>query len=88
MRIWKYDVAYHRSFYTCETCTHGVCGCLAEDAFLVCNKRIGTVIVSRIDKSDKIHRGIQETGLGDASSDDANVVAYRTPKRTRDTGDR
>ena len=89
MRIWKYEIVYHRNFYTCVKCTRMICHCSDGHRDGVwCLGRLGTVYVSRIDKSDKVHRGIQETGLGDASSNDANVVAYRTPKRARDTCDR
>lgn len=87
MKLLGYEIAYHRKVYTCATCTHTVCGCLSEDAFLVCNKRLGTVIVSRISKSDKVNRGIQETGLGDASADYVDLTVYRTKERPTDTGD-
>lgn len=87
MKIWKYDIAYHRSFYTCEECTHMVCGCTNEDSTVLCHKKLGTLIVSRTKQGDSVHRRVPEVGLRDASTDNDDVVVYSAEKFTGDSRD-
>jgi hypothetical protein len=87
LKIWKYDVAYHRKLYTCVTCTHRVCVCTSEDSLVLCNKKLGTVIVSTINESNQVNRGVQEVGLGDASPNHDDVVVYSAKKFAGDTSD-
>lgn len=86
-KIGKFDIAFHRTIYTCETCTHVVCGCTDETTLAFCVKRIGTFFVSKIDESDKVCGRVQKDGLGDAGSDYVDLALYRTKERPEDTSD-
>ena len=87
MRMGSYEISFHRSFYTCDTCTHVICGCTSEDSLAICSKKIGTLFVSKIDKGDESNRRVQETGHGDASADYVDLALYRSEERPEDSSD-
>jgi hypothetical protein len=83
----KYEFSYHRSFYTCVDCTRLLCVYTEDDATMLCSKKLGTLIVSRVKPSNQIHRRVQETGLGNASADYDDVVIHSAEKFTGNPSD-
>lgn len=77
LKLAGLEIHFTKDIYTCVTCNKAVCMMKCEGTSTVCT-RWGCLIVSKVNQGHTSDRGVPQTGLRDAGTNDASVPIHRS----------
>lgn len=75
-KLLNMEVYAGRCLFPCTDCNKAVCALKDKDDLVICFKGKGKLVVSRVNQGRTTNRRVQETRLGDASTNDDGVLVY------------